>query len=97
MNSTTTGAIKTIAQAVVWVQSQFGVSYSYWGMCSLFERLQIGKKGRVSRLKILRMKRRRPGKRDLAAALSSAGLTATKRLAWGDEMRLGLCSQVRQA
>lgn len=41
---TATGAIKTIAQAVAWVQSQFGISYTYWGMRSLFERLQIGKK-----------------------------------------------------
>ncbi len=41
---TATGAIKTIAQAVAWVQRQFGVTYTYWGMRSLFERLQSGKK-----------------------------------------------------
>jgi transposase len=41
---TATGAIKTIAQAIVWVQSQFGITYTYWGMRSLFDRLQIGQK-----------------------------------------------------
>lgn len=41
---TATGAVKTIAQAISWVQRQFGIHYTYWGMRSLFERLQIGKK-----------------------------------------------------
>jgi transposase len=41
---TASGAVKTIEQARVWVKAQFGVSYTYWGMRSLFERLRIGKK-----------------------------------------------------
>ena len=41
---TATGAITTIAQASAWVNEQFGVRYTYWGMRSLFTRLQIGKK-----------------------------------------------------
>ncbi len=39
-----TGAIKTIRQAIVWVETQFGVTYTYWGMRSLFDRLQLPKK-----------------------------------------------------
>jgi transposase len=39
-----TGAIKTIDQARVWVKAHFGVSYTYWGMRNVFERLGIGKK-----------------------------------------------------
>ncbi len=39
-----TGAIKTIRQALVWVKTQFGVTYTYWGMRSLFDRLQLRKK-----------------------------------------------------
>ena len=38
------GAIKTIDQAVDWVKTHFGVTYTYWGMRSLFERLRICKK-----------------------------------------------------
>lgn len=35
-------------------------------------------------------------KRGLTAALTAAGVTARQRLAWGDEMRVGLCGQVRK-
>ena len=41
---TATGAIKTIRQGIVWVEAQFGVTYPYWGMRSLFDRLQLRKK-----------------------------------------------------
>ena len=41
---TASGAVKTIDQARVWVQTHFGVHYTYWGMRSVFERLRIGKK-----------------------------------------------------
>ncbi len=41
---TATGAIRTVAQAGAWVQAQFDITYTYWGMRSLFQRLQIGQK-----------------------------------------------------
>ncbi len=41
---TASGAVKTIEQARAWVKAQFGVTYTYWGMRSVFERLRIGKK-----------------------------------------------------
>jgi transposase len=41
---TASGAVKTIDQAREWVETHFGVRYTYWGMRSLFERLRIGKK-----------------------------------------------------
>lgn len=41
---TAQGTFTTIGEAVAWVQKQFGVTYTYWGMRSLFQRLKITKK-----------------------------------------------------
>ena len=38
------GHFCTIHEAVAWVRERFGVEYTYWGMRSLFRRLQIKKK-----------------------------------------------------
>lgn len=38
------GQFRTIHDAVAWVQERFGVSYTYWGMRSLFVRLRLRKK-----------------------------------------------------
>lgn len=41
---TARGSITTLWEAITWVQQQFGVTYTYWGMRSLFVRLKITKK-----------------------------------------------------
>ena len=38
------GNIHTIWDGVEWVQSEFGVEYTYWGMRHVFERLELRKK-----------------------------------------------------
>ncbi len=41
---TTQGRIMTVAQALTWVQQQFGVPYTYGGMRALLKRLRITNK-----------------------------------------------------
>jgi len=38
------GSFSTVGQAVLWVEQNLGVQYSYWGMYSLFRRLGLNKK-----------------------------------------------------
>jgi len=38
------GEIRTIWEAVDWVDKQFGVRYTYWGMRSVFQRLKLKSK-----------------------------------------------------
>ncbi len=38
------GTIPTVAVAMAWVKGHFGVSYTYWGMRSVFQRLKLKKK-----------------------------------------------------
>ena len=38
------GAIRTVGAAVRWVEREFGVRYTYWGMRTLLHRLRIGPK-----------------------------------------------------
>ena len=38
------GTIPTVAVAMAWVKEHFGVSYTYWGMRSVFQRLKLKKK-----------------------------------------------------
>lgn len=38
------GAFRAIAEAVDWVKQSFQIQYSYWGMRSVFDRLQLKKK-----------------------------------------------------
>ena len=38
------GVFRTIWDAVEWVKQTFGVTYSYWGMRWVFERLELKKK-----------------------------------------------------
>src|ERR671932_1577767 len=39
---TAEGAIRTVGAAIRWVEQEFGVRYTYWGMRTLLHRLQIG-------------------------------------------------------
>ena len=41
---TARGTIRTAGEAVAWVERQFGVAYTAWGMRSLLHRLKIRKK-----------------------------------------------------
>ena len=41
---TARGRIRTVGEAVRWVEWQFGVRYTAWGMRSLLQRLTIGPK-----------------------------------------------------
>ena len=41
---TARGTIRTVGEAVRWVEQQFGVDYTAWGMRSVLQRLKIGKK-----------------------------------------------------
>ncbi len=41
---TARGTIRTVGEAVRWVEQQCGVAYTEWGMRSLLHRLKIGKK-----------------------------------------------------
>jgi transposase len=41
---TARGTIRTVGEAVRWVEQQFGVAYTDWGMRSVLQRLKIGKK-----------------------------------------------------
>jgi transposase len=41
---TAKGSFRTIVEAIVWVQEQFGVRYTYGGMQSLFSRMRFKKK-----------------------------------------------------
>ncbi len=41
---TARGTIRTVGAAVRWVEQQFGVRYTYWGMRTLLHRLKIGPK-----------------------------------------------------
>ena len=41
---TTRGTIRTVGEAVRWVEQQFGVTYTEWGMRSLLHRLKISRK-----------------------------------------------------
>jgi transposase len=41
---TAQGRIRTVGQAVHWVEQQFGVRYTEWGMRSLLHRLKISPK-----------------------------------------------------
>ncbi len=41
---TAQGTIRTAGEAVRWVEQQFGVRYTEWGMRALLKRLAIGKK-----------------------------------------------------
>ena len=41
---TAQGRIRTVGEAVRWVERQFGVRYTAWGMRSLLQRLAIGPK-----------------------------------------------------
>ncbi len=43
-DQTAQGTVTTVGQAVAWVQQQFSVTYTYWGMRSLLQRLQISRK-----------------------------------------------------
>ncbi len=42
--ATAQGTIRTVGEAVRWVEQQFGVRYTGWGMRSLLHRLEIRKK-----------------------------------------------------
>ncbi len=41
---TARGTIRTVGEAVRWVEQQFGVAYTAWGMRSVLQRLKIRKK-----------------------------------------------------
>ncbi len=41
---TAAGTLRTVGAAVRWVEREFGVRYTYWGMRTLLHRLKIGPK-----------------------------------------------------
>ena len=41
---TAQGTIRTVGEARAWVERQFGVAYTYWGMRALLHRRKIGRK-----------------------------------------------------
>jgi transposase len=38
------GHVHSIREGVQWAQEQYGVTYTYWGMRSVFDRLELRKK-----------------------------------------------------
>lgn len=74
------GAVRTIWDGVVWARSACGLVETYWGMRRMFARLKLKKKGPRPMAPRRLCKRRRSGKRGLAAKLSPPTASRRKRV-----------------